>query len=231
MCLNREFMVLSEENVKNEANSDQIRDVIIDSAEQLFAEKGYEGTSVRSITTLANCNVAAINYHFGGKDNLYKEMFQCRLAWLREVRVGAINEVMACKGGDVRLEDLLEAFARAFVAPLVSETKSTGLLKLFAREMLDPHLPKGMLFEEMLLPVCGALQKSMQQICPFLGDYDAFLCIHSFISQLIHSIHTQDVVDHAGNNELPAYDLEASIKHIVSFTAAGIYSKQGGSNV
>jgi len=43
---------------------------ILDAAQKLFAEKGLDATSVRDITTAAECNVAAVNYHFGGKENL-----------------------------------------------------------------------------------------------------------------------------------------------------------------
>jgi AcrR family transcriptional regulator len=46
---------------------------ILDVSHTLFAEKGYEGTSVRDIATLAEVNIAAINYHFQNKENLYKE--------------------------------------------------------------------------------------------------------------------------------------------------------------
>ena len=53
-----------------------VRDRLLDAAERLFCEKGFHGTSVRDLTTEANCNVAAINYHFGGKVELYSQMFR-----------------------------------------------------------------------------------------------------------------------------------------------------------
>ena len=53
---------------------------IIDRARELFAERGFEGTSIRDLAKLADVNVAAINYHFGNKTGLYTETIrQCYL--------------------------------------------------------------------------------------------------------------------------------------------------------
>ena len=52
---------------------------IIEAAEVEFAENGYRGASVREITARAEVNVSAINYHFGNKESLYKEMVRSRI--------------------------------------------------------------------------------------------------------------------------------------------------------
>ena len=52
--------------------SDITRERILKAAERLFADRGYEETSIRAIVTKARVNQAAINYHFGGKDGLYR---------------------------------------------------------------------------------------------------------------------------------------------------------------
>ena len=50
------------------------REQILSAAEVLFAEKGFSYTSIRDITEKADCNLAAVNYYFHGKENLYKGM-------------------------------------------------------------------------------------------------------------------------------------------------------------
>src|SRR5688572_3826426 len=50
------------------------RQRLLDAAEIIFAEKGYDAASVREICTRANANVAAISYHFGDKEGLYAEV-------------------------------------------------------------------------------------------------------------------------------------------------------------
>ena len=54
--------------------SDITRERILKAAERLFADRGYEETSIRAIVAKARVNQAAINYHFGGKDGLYREV-------------------------------------------------------------------------------------------------------------------------------------------------------------
>ena len=53
--------------------SEITRQRILKAAERLFADRGYEETSIRAIVAKARVNQAAINYHFGGKDGLYRE--------------------------------------------------------------------------------------------------------------------------------------------------------------
>ena len=96
-----------DENNKSK-NGDNARQRLLNAAEKLFAEHGFDGVPVRNITSLANCNVAAINYHFGGKDNIYLEIMKSRMVALREIRINSINEVMKKPG--TTLEELLRAF-------------------------------------------------------------------------------------------------------------------------
>ena len=70
-------------NNVNRKNVDDTATRILDAAEVLFAEKGFAGTSSRDITSSAGCNLASINYYFGGKDNLYKDVCKRRLNVLR----------------------------------------------------------------------------------------------------------------------------------------------------
>ncbi len=77
--------------------TEDTRDRILAAAQRLFAEKGFDATSVRDITTEAGCNVASVNYHFGGKDNLYLETFRSMLSLLRDRRLEMMGELMARK--------------------------------------------------------------------------------------------------------------------------------------
>ena len=75
------------------------RERILDAAEQLFMEHGYEGTSMRQITGEAAVNLAAVNYHFGSKESLMQEVFRRRLDWLNEERLRVLDEMEQAAGG------------------------------------------------------------------------------------------------------------------------------------
>ncbi|HEU4669719.1 MAG TPA: TetR/AcrR family transcriptional regulator [Dyella sp.] len=64
---------------------------LLDAAEHLFIERGYEGLSMRQITAHAGANLAAVNYHFGSKDAMLRELLSERLDRLNEERLQLLD--------------------------------------------------------------------------------------------------------------------------------------------
>src|SRR6056297_2025959 len=93
---------------------DNTRERILDQAERLFAAKGYEAVSIREITGAAESNLAAVNYHFGNKMNLYLDVFRER--WLERTR--RIRENFSRQLDDKprpSVPEIIGAMARAFL--------------------------------------------------------------------------------------------------------------------
>ncbi len=198
------------------------RDRLLDTAERLFAEKGFGGASVREITAEAGCNVAAVNYHFGSKENLYREVFRRRLVSLRDLRTARLREVLGAPGRP-SLERVLEVFTGSFLEPLLDEGHGRLLMKLWAREMLEPRLPRELFEREMLRPVQEALLEALLRAEPGLAPSDARMAVFSLVAQLVHVVHRLRFED---RDTLPA-DLERLTAHIVRFTAGGIRALAG----
>lgn len=79
--------------------SPDTRSRILDAAEVLFMEHGFDGTSMRMITGSAGVNLAAVNYHFGTKELLIQEVFRRRLTDLNNARVAVLDQMEAEAGG------------------------------------------------------------------------------------------------------------------------------------
>ncbi|MBV2236062.1 MAG: TetR family transcriptional regulator [Sterolibacterium sp.] len=87
------------------------RNRILRAAELLFIERGFEATTLRQITTQAGVNLAAVNYHFGSKDQLIEEIFHQRLGWLNEQCLAELDRLEAASDGEpLRAHQILEAF-------------------------------------------------------------------------------------------------------------------------
>ena len=213
--------------LKSESQSYGVRQRIVESAGELFAAKGFDATSARDITEHADCNLSAINYHFGGKENLYFEIFKERLTLLREIRVIAINKLMEKKGSRAGLEELLEVFAEAFFRPLLDGQQGKTLMQLMWREMTEPHLPEGTFFNEVIGPITQALVNAMGKVCPELKGNSVMLCIESFISQLAHVLMMRKFIPGHGEGALAKSDIKGYVRHVVKFTAAGIRGMEG----
>jgi AcrR family transcriptional regulator len=102
---------------------------ILDTAEKLFGEKGFEATSLRDITTAAQVNLAAVNYHFQSKDSLIDAVIDRRMAPINRRRL----EMLAAAGPSPSLE----AIASAFIVPPL-ETDLTFVPLLVGRILLTP---------------------------------------------------------------------------------------------
>ena len=199
-----------------------VRDRLLDAAEELFCEHGFEGTSIRDIAAVAGCNIAAVNYYFGGKENLYVAVWRRHLHIMRQARVASIEKIMSQQDSEPSLEELLTSYANAFVEPLVDKKTGGRFMRLMAREMVDKHLPQNIFLEEMIIPVMTALQQALMRICPGLTEVNAQLTILSLVGQLVHTTIAETMLEQSDNLEILKFDLTEVVKHIVKFSAAGI---------
>lgn len=200
----------------------ETRDRLLEAAESLFARHGYAATSVREITADAGSNLAAVNYHFGGKRNLYREVLTHRIDALREQRLAALQYHDDRAETQPSLKTVLLDFADAFVAPMREDPEGRITLRLLLREVVDPLLPADLLRRELVLPVARALRTAVATAAPELDDRMIRLCVQSFLAQLIHVMHA-----HRFSAAEPSHpDRELSVpelvQHTVRFTIAGI---------
>jgi AcrR family transcriptional regulator len=108
------------------------RAALLKAATLVFAERGYAGASVRQITQKAAANQAAINYHFGGKEQLYR-------AVLEAARDALANEsaLDADELDSMAPEMALRSYLRQFLAPLVKRDKVSRYMRIFTWEAVQ----------------------------------------------------------------------------------------------
>lgn len=98
-------------------SADLTRERILNEAERLFAEGGYDGTSIRDVAAAADCQIQAIGYHFGQKEQLFDTVVARRARVMSEMRVEALRRLKAAAGdAPVPLEALVRAYVRPFIA-------------------------------------------------------------------------------------------------------------------
>ncbi len=107
-----------------EANVRETKDRILDSAERLFALQGIEATSLRQITSDAEVNLAAVNYHFTSKDELVRSVYIRRIRPMNERRLARLSALETNEAID------LDALLDAFIVPVMEaaqELQKEGL--------------------------------------------------------------------------------------------------------
>ena len=119
---------------------------ILDAAERLFAEHGFSDTSMRDITTAADVNLAAINYHFGSKESLFIAVMERRTIPINRERIRRLDALEVDAGTKpVTAENLVRAFLSPMLESRSGWTESDSrdsFLKLVGRSHteLEPTL-------------------------------------------------------------------------------------------
>jgi TetR/AcrR family transcriptional regulator, regulator of cefoperazone and chloramphenicol sensitivity len=225
-----DVMAAPEHDTRSDASAKSVQDRLVEAAEELFCRRGYNETSVRDIAAGAGCNVASVNYYFGGKDHLYLEIWRRRLAFMRNARLTSIEKVMSVPNRP-QLEDLLRSYAVSFIEPLIDGSPHCRFINLMAREMIDPHLPKDMYLTEMVAPVMEAFREALVEICPWLDKSNVPMVIFSIVGQLLmHTVCVKEVFQGSSHPELSKIDLDAIVKHVIEFSAAGIRGYANGAD-
>jgi AcrR family transcriptional regulator len=213
---------MASDNNKADYRSDKrVRERLLNAAERLFCEHGFAGTSIRDIAAEAKCNLASVSYYFGGKEELYADVWRRRLIVLRN-QIASIEKAMSENQGKPSLEELLRSFVEAFIGSLVDETRGSRLFQLMMREMVDRHLPADMFVDEVINPTLGAMQKALIKTCPGLQESQIALVVFSIVGQLIHAVRMRTMLEGSGSRGLPIFDLAEMVDHIIKFSAAGI---------
>ena len=107
------------------------KDRILGAAEELFAQHGFAGTSLRQVTSLAAVNIAAVNYHFGSKENLVNEVFRRRMDGMTASRLEQLEAALREHPGE--LEPILAAFIEPALALAQDRNGGASFVRVIAR--------------------------------------------------------------------------------------------------
>ncbi len=207
------------------------RDRILDVAEQLFAEHGYDGVTLRQIASGAKVDVALASYHFGKKLDLFNAVFERRSAYLNQARheaLEAVREEAGAAGPSV--EQIIEAFLRPL--ELAQETGDEGwrhYLALVAYINNSPYWGRRMMskmFDSLVNEFIDALRVAL----PGASDTDLYWCYHNMSGALTLTLADTGRIDALSNGLCSSSDFEAAYDHMIPFMAAGFRKLCGTGN-
>ena len=157
-------MIHDQKRLKNRKN-EMTRERILDEAEILFARKGYHAVSVREITHAASCNLAAVNYHFGNKQNLYLEVFRSR--WLpRASRVHKCFRESLAANGTPSPNAVVQSLAQAFLEGPMTDQERKRHHQLISGELAQPTEAFELVADQVLRPLFNNLLDDLRTVMP-----------------------------------------------------------------
>lgn len=191
---------------------------------RLFADHGFHNVSVRDLCAEAGANVAAVNYHFGGKLGLYREVVGTAIAAIR-----AVSDVMMRGDDDAPPEDRLRHYVRAFLLTIAGRDKRLAAARvawihqLSRHETSDPTPLAPWIVEQAVMPRLQYLSRLVAELlrCD-LSDPRVKRCVISIQAQCV--FYAPDKFREAAFPGWPpsAAELARAADHIAEFSLAGI---------
>lgn len=162
---------------------------ILDAAELLFARNGFHNTSLREITKEAGVNVASVNYHFGTREALIREVISRRLGPINRERMIRLEkiacaDVAAC--GNSFTTQVLMAFLEPSINFLNTEPAARDFLRIMGQGMADTDETIRHAFLEQVRPVFAMMIRLLGQALPDLPPDVIHFRLHCFIGAFAH---------------------------------------------
>ena len=197
---------------------DDTRQRLIDAAGTIFAEKGYEAASVRDICQQASANIAAVNYHFGSKENLVNEVFRRRMDEMSERRLNELRLAQEEHPGE------LEPILRAFVEPALALTldrHGSAFVRVLARAYAEKNDRLRKFLSDNYGQVLREFGKAMAPCLPGLGKEELYWRLDFVAGALTYAMADFGVIKRPAGVSEKAH-CEKAAQALIRFAAAGL---------
>jgi AcrR family transcriptional regulator len=185
---------------------------ILDTAEKLFGLNGFEATSLRDITTEADVNLAAVNYHFQTKDSLIDAVIARRIEPVNSQRLEMLNAA----GPNPTLEQILSAF----LAPLM-KINMDDVVPLMGRILSNPDLFVDRVFNKHLAAISQRFQDELLRALPDLPRAELLWRLHFTVGVMTHTMLWGRIIPKVTGGMCDISDRAALLDRAVTFLAAG----------
>jgi len=170
--------------------SQATRDRLLKAAESLFLVHGYDGTSARMITAEARANLAAINYHFGGKEELFQAMLARRLDDLHAERLALLDAYERVAAGRALTCERILAALFVPALRLAREPRRGGkdFLRLLGRAYVDPSPRLREFLSERYAPSIARFKEAFARALPRIAPRELTWRLHFMMGALAYTL-------------------------------------------
>lgn len=194
---------------------------ILDAAETLFAQYGFGGTSLRQVTSQADVNIAAVNYHFGSKENLVNEVFRRRMDEMSAQRLQRLQTAVAERPDD--LEAILAAFVEPPLAMAQDRHGGGAFIRVIARAYAEKNDGLRRFLSEQYGHVLREFAKAIAHCVPSLSKEELYWRIDFLAGALTYAMADFGMIKRpAGVSETD--HRQRAAQELIRFAAAGFKS-------
>ncbi len=195
------------------------RERLLESAGEIFAEKGFEKATIREIVGRAQANLNAVNYYYRDKRGLYVAVFEYAHRFAAERDRAEFERMRALPPAD-RVRALVEHVLRGFF----SKERKTWQTRLMVREMVEPTRALDIVVDRLIRPRFTEIVAAVRALVgPDVPDLKVQLCAESIVAQCVHISHGRPIVSRLiPDLALNPDGVEALAEHIAEFSLAAL---------
>lgn len=202
--------------------SDHTRSAILAAAERLYADRGFGDVTLRDIVAAANVNLAAVNYHFGSKDELIAELFVTRSLALNRERLQELRAAEDKGGGRGDIADIL----RALVGPtlrgcLGPENQRSTAARFMIRVNIE-SVPPIRRIRNREIDHLRKFVAAMRRALPGLSDVELFWGLHFSLAMAQQTVRDSERLTKLSEGKCNVDDVEAIVARVVSVSVMAL---------
>ena len=198
-----------------------VRQRLLDAGEALFSAHGWNGVSVRDITSVAKVSLAALNYHFGEKEKLLAAIFAARAKPIAAERQRLLAELQA--RGDITLDAMIEAFLRPALT-VDAELGGKVFAKLRARLATEPQAFSRKILADAFDESSREYLAALQRLLPELAPAELAWRFHVLLGAMAYTMADPGRIQSLTDGLCDPGDVDAALRRLVPFLAAGFRS-------
>ena len=202
--------------------SDQTRTAILAAAERLYAERGFSDVTLRDIVSDANVNLAAVNYHFGSKDELIAELFVTRSLALNRERLRDLRAAEEKGCGRADIADVLRALVGPTLRGCLGPENERATAARFMIRVSIESVPPIRRIRNREIDHLRKFVAAMRRALPGRDDVELYWGLHFALAMAQQTVRDSERLAKLSDGKCDVDDVEGVIDRVVDVAVMGL---------
>lgn len=196
---------------------------ILDAAEELFSEHGYENVSMRNITELAKTNIASVNYHFQTKLGLLSAVFKRRAHALNKERLQLLQKCVAeAENGEVDIKDILNAFLEPSLQAGEDSAHGVHFRRIMGQMSASPNPEVRQMLFQAFDKVSREYMSVLRKACPGLSKEEFYWRVTFLFGAMMYVHSNNGRIQSLAGSGFDSSNMKKAIEYMVPFFTSGM---------
>ncbi|MCC8961139.1 TetR/AcrR family transcriptional regulator [Bradyrhizobium sp. Pear76] len=202
--------------------SDHTRSAILAAAERLYADRGFGDVTLRDIVAEANVNLAAVNYHFGSKDELIAELFVTRSIQTNRERLNELRAAEDAGGGRAAIEDIMRALVGPTLRGCLGPDREGSTAARFMIRASIESVPPIRRIKNREVDHLRKFAAAMRRAMPGRDDTELYWGLHFALAMAHHTIREKERLLRLSEGKCDLDDVRAIIDRVVTVSVMAL---------